>query len=403
MPSIATPTFREPWGLVVNEAMNRGLAVIASDAVGAAAGGLVADERQRRRRPGRRRGRPGGGDRPSRGRSAASPADGGQRRGGRPRVHARGVGAGLFGSSGHPRARPGPLIASEESSYENRPPAQTPRALRGCPARDAACRCHAGPGPGRRPQDHPAVRRRQVAGRLPPSAYAKALKEISATTEEYSECGQLIRQAQGAAAAGHGGGGGGGGGLTAPLVATPAEQRAIADAARAGSAPVTLGGEQINPGVVHANVSSAFSTLPTPVLVLLGFLAACAVAFGGRIRPQAVPCVAAPTESAPERAGPGATPAMGVAPPADAGAPSGADTHACGRRAHARPGDVGRNAARRRAAVPARVLHARRAEPRNPDEHRARVDARPPPSWWPPRCSSCAGRRPPTGCGPRCC
>lgn len=41
VPSIATRTFREPWGLVVNEAMNAGLAVIASDAVGAAAGGLV--------------------------------------------------------------------------------------------------------------------------------------------------------------------------------------------------------------------------------------------------------------------------------------------------------------------------------------------------------------------------
>jgi len=43
VPSVPTPTFREPWGLVVNEAMNRGLAVIASDAVGAAAGGLVRD------------------------------------------------------------------------------------------------------------------------------------------------------------------------------------------------------------------------------------------------------------------------------------------------------------------------------------------------------------------------
>jgi glycosyltransferase involved in cell wall biosynthesis len=43
LPSIPTHTFREPWGLVVNEAMNRGLAVIASDAVGAAAGGLVRD------------------------------------------------------------------------------------------------------------------------------------------------------------------------------------------------------------------------------------------------------------------------------------------------------------------------------------------------------------------------
>lgn len=45
VPSIPTRTFREPWGLVVNEAMNRGLPVIASDAVGAAAGGLVKDGR----------------------------------------------------------------------------------------------------------------------------------------------------------------------------------------------------------------------------------------------------------------------------------------------------------------------------------------------------------------------
>ncbi len=45
LPSIPTRTFREPWGLVVNEAMNRGLPVIVSDIVGAAAGGLV---RQRR-------------------------------------------------------------------------------------------------------------------------------------------------------------------------------------------------------------------------------------------------------------------------------------------------------------------------------------------------------------------
>lgn len=43
LPSIPTRTFREPWGLVVNEAMNRALPVITSDAVGAAAGGLVRD------------------------------------------------------------------------------------------------------------------------------------------------------------------------------------------------------------------------------------------------------------------------------------------------------------------------------------------------------------------------
>jgi glycosyltransferase involved in cell wall biosynthesis len=41
--SVTTPVFKEPWGLIVNEAMNQGVPVIATDAVGAAAGGLVQD------------------------------------------------------------------------------------------------------------------------------------------------------------------------------------------------------------------------------------------------------------------------------------------------------------------------------------------------------------------------
>jgi glycosyltransferase involved in cell wall biosynthesis len=45
MPSRRTATFREPWGLVANEAMHQGLPVIASTEVGAAAGGLVRHER----------------------------------------------------------------------------------------------------------------------------------------------------------------------------------------------------------------------------------------------------------------------------------------------------------------------------------------------------------------------
>ena len=45
VPSIRTATFNEPWGLVVNEAMLQGTPVIASDSVGAAAGGLVRDGR----------------------------------------------------------------------------------------------------------------------------------------------------------------------------------------------------------------------------------------------------------------------------------------------------------------------------------------------------------------------
>lgn len=43
VPSVPTRAFREPWALVVNEAMSASTPVIATDAVGAAAGGLVRD------------------------------------------------------------------------------------------------------------------------------------------------------------------------------------------------------------------------------------------------------------------------------------------------------------------------------------------------------------------------
>ena len=45
MPSLRTRDFREPWGLVANEAMNQSTPIIASDEVGAVAGGLVRHER----------------------------------------------------------------------------------------------------------------------------------------------------------------------------------------------------------------------------------------------------------------------------------------------------------------------------------------------------------------------
>ena len=44
VPSVQTRDFLEPWGLVVNEAFDQGVAVIASSAVGAAAGGPVRNE-----------------------------------------------------------------------------------------------------------------------------------------------------------------------------------------------------------------------------------------------------------------------------------------------------------------------------------------------------------------------
>jgi glycosyltransferase involved in cell wall biosynthesis len=43
LPSVPTPRFREPWGLVCNEALHQATPVIATTAVGAVAGGLVRD------------------------------------------------------------------------------------------------------------------------------------------------------------------------------------------------------------------------------------------------------------------------------------------------------------------------------------------------------------------------
>jgi hypothetical protein len=121
------------------------------------------------------------------------------------------------------------------------------------------------------------------------SAYRQALKDLSAGTEEYSNCAQLIRQAQLAAAGtGRGTGSGPGGGATpsATVIApTPSEQRSIAHAHRAGSAPVQIGAQTIHPGVVHVDIASALSSLPTPLLATLAFLLAClALLIGGVIR-----------------------------------------------------------------------------------------------------------------------
>jgi glycosyltransferase involved in cell wall biosynthesis len=44
LPSVPTPRFREPWGLVCNEAMHQSRPVLATTAVGAVAGGLVRDD-----------------------------------------------------------------------------------------------------------------------------------------------------------------------------------------------------------------------------------------------------------------------------------------------------------------------------------------------------------------------
>jgi len=112
------------------------------------------------------------------------------------------------------------------------------------------------------------------------SAYDQALKEIAADTEEYSGCSQQIRQAQLAAARG-GAAGASGEAAPVPIAPTPEQQRSIKQAAHAASTPVPVGGQLIRPGVVHANIASALSSLPTPLIATLALLLACLLAIGG--------------------------------------------------------------------------------------------------------------------------
>lgn len=110
--------------------------------------------------------------------------------------------------------------------------------------------------------------------------YQRALRETTAEVNEYSDCVNLIHKAQ-LAAAGRGGAGAGGsgtggpGGLTANVPPpTPAEQQALQSAHSSGATPVQVGAQTVAPGVVHADISSAVSALPTPLLALLAFLLA---------------------------------------------------------------------------------------------------------------------------------
>jgi hypothetical protein len=123
--------------------------------------------------------------------------------------------------------------------------------------------------------------------------YRKALRELPTITREYTDCSELIHRAQlaGAGRGARGGAAGGGSGSTAPsgapvaLALSPSEQRAVQSAHHVGATPVTVGKGIVTPGVVHANVASAVSSLPTPLLVILAFLVAAGVGIaGGNLR-----------------------------------------------------------------------------------------------------------------------
>jgi hypothetical protein len=110
------------------------------------------------------------------------------------------------------------------------------------------------------------------------NAYREALKHMPTEVSEYTDCANQIRKAELAAA----GGGGGSAPASGPstnvaLPLTPSEQRAVQSARHSGSAPIQVGNEPIQPGVVHADISSAVNTLPHSLIAVLAFLVAGAV------------------------------------------------------------------------------------------------------------------------------
>lgn len=124
----------------------------------------------------------------------------------------------------------------------------------------------------------------RITGHYSQKAYSQALAELPTDVAEYSDCPNLIRQAQLAAAGGGSGGQGGGpggfgggpgGGSAGGPPFTAAERHALGLATLEGGKALNLDGQMIRPGVVHANLASAVNTLPTPLLALLLALAAC--------------------------------------------------------------------------------------------------------------------------------
>jgi len=108
--------------------------------------------------------------------------------------------------------------------------------------------------------------------------YRRALQELPTEVEEYSSCGNEIRRAQLAAA----GAGSTLPGAVAATPLTPAEQRALTAIAHSPAPPLRVGNQVVHPGVVHAGISSAFSSLPNALLAVLALMATAAVALAAR-------------------------------------------------------------------------------------------------------------------------
>ena len=158
-----------------------------------------------------------------------------------------------------------------------------------------------------------ACRDEKVDGTYSQRTFRRALDQLPADSDQYTACRDVINRARLAALDrksnnnGSGGGGTAGGGNTpgggtsqtdgpngkaAPPcngctgsgtaldAASPKEHKGIQDATTSGSRPVRIGGRLLTPGSV-GSLSSDSNHLPTPLIVLLAALGACALAAAG--------------------------------------------------------------------------------------------------------------------------
>ncbi len=287
VPSIPTADFREPWGLVVNEAMNQRTSIIATDAVGAAAGGLVRDGVTGLVVP--------AGDVAA----LSGPCANCTRTRRWPRAWAMPV---LTRSAGGPM-RPGRRAFRERWQPSRRAgaPASVPRVptalLRRALVATAMLLFLLVPAAAHANYKDllkDACRDQKVNGTYSQKDYRDALDNLPADADQYTDCRAVLTAAQLAAAGAQGssgGGGGGGGGSSQPNSVPaaggairsrprrrprrPPSRRPPSRPRRPAHGPVDVGGVRIEPSALGAGrpVAASISDLPAPLLVALGLLA----------------------------------------------------------------------------------------------------------------------------------
>jgi cobalamin biosynthesis Mg chelatase CobN len=152
-----------------------------------------------------------------------------------------------------------------------------------------------------------------IDGTYTQAEYKKALDALAADSDEYTACRDVLQRGRLAALdtdkrrSGNGGGGGaptGGGGGTAggsgsghgssgspsaasasnadPLAsATPEQRKALAQVGKS-TKPVDVGGQLVQPGALGlGQLSSSGRDVPTPLIAIIGLLAATALGVGG--------------------------------------------------------------------------------------------------------------------------